>query len=133
MTFSEQPPVFAKPKQQVPNLPYPVHGPQGGYPPQPGGYPPQPAVYPPQQQPGYPAYPPYQNYGAYPPTTNSYSGGGYPPTSTSYSNPPANSVYPPATGGSNAGYTNPPAYPPTTQSFDQRPGTGILFFKNKLD
>jgi len=126
VTFSEQPPVFAKPKQQVGNLPYPVHGPQGGYPPQPGGYPPQASGYPPQQQPGYPPYPPYQNYGAYPPTTNSYSGGGYPPTSTSYSNPPASSVYPPATGGNNAGYTNPPAYPPTTQSFDQRPGTGTI-------
>merc|ERR1719499_1695078 len=74
VTFSEQPPVFAKPKQQVNNLPYPVHGPQGGYPAQPGGYPPQPTPGYPPQQPGYPpqGYPPQ----GYPP----YGGGGYPPT-----------------------------------------------------
>merc|ERR1712126_736583 len=83
ITFSEQPPVFAKPKQPAGNLPYPVHGgPQGGYPPQPGGYA--------GAQPGYP------------PTTNSYNaGGGYPPVASSYQNPPAGgyppSSYPPTT------------------------------------
>ena len=134
VTFSEQPPVFAKPKQQVNNLPYPVHGPQGGYPPQPGGYPPQPTPGYPQQQAGYPAqgYPPYPNYGVggggYPPTTNSYGGGpGYPPTTTSYPNPPANTGYPPQ---------QQPGYPPTTQSYDQRPGTGniqLIKHKNPAD
>jgi len=117
ITFSEQPPVFAKPKQPAGNLPYPVHGgPQGGYPPQPGGYA--------GAQPGYPqqGYPPYPSYGVgggpgpgYPPTTNSYNaGGGYPPVASSYQNPPA------------GGYPPPSSYPPTTQSYDQRPGTGTI-------
>merc|ERR1711936_940342 len=72
VTFSEQPPVFAKPKQQQ-NLPYPIHSPhypQAGYPPQPG-YPPQSTGYPPQQ----PGYPPYPTPG-YPPGGG---GAGYPP------------------------------------------------------
>merc|ERR1711936_422239 len=72
VTFSEQPPVFAKPKQQQ-NLPYPIHSPhypQAGYPPQPG-YPPQSTGYQPQQ----PGYPPYPTPG-YPPGGG---GAGYPP------------------------------------------------------
>merc|ERR1711936_360098 len=103
VTFSEQPPVFAKPKQQQ-NLPYPIHSPhypQAGYPAQPG-YPPQSTGYQPQQ----PGYPPYPTPG-YPPTT-----GGY---------PPANTGYPP--GGGGAGY---PPYPPTSQPGGTRPGTGTI-------
>jgi len=99
VTFSEQPPVYAKPKQPQ-NLPYPIHSPQypqGGYPPQPG-YPPQSTGYPPQQ----PGYPPYPTPG-YPPN------GGY---------PPANTGYPPGGGG---GY---PPYPPAAQpGAAARPGT----------
>jgi len=105
VTFSEQPPVYAKPKQQQ-NLPYPIHTPQypqGGYPPQPG--------YPPQNiggygaQPGYPpqasGYPPY-------PTPGYPQAGGYPTPSTGY--PPGGGGYPP--------------YPPATQTGAARPGTG---------
>merc|ERR1719412_1192410 len=63
ITFSEQPPVFARPKQQ-PNLPYPIHG---------GG-----------------------------------GGGGYPPPSVGM------------------GGQYPPVYPPTNQSYQQRPNTGTI-------
>merc|ERR550517_1496570 len=52
VTFSEQPPVYAKPKQPA-GLPYPMQPPGGGYP---GG------------QQGYPGYPPQPQGG----------GGGYP-------------------------------------------------------
>lgn len=94
VTFSEQPPVFARPKQQQ-NLPYPIHGGAGG-----PGYPTQPPY---SAQPGYPpAYPPYPGGGG---------GGGYPPAGGSHYPP----QYPPQTGG----------YPPTTQSYQQRPGTGM--------
>jgi len=105
VTFSEQPPVYAKPKNQQ-NLPYPIHTPQ--YPQT--GYPPYAATpgYPPQGQSS--GYPPYQNVG-YPP------GGGY---------PPANNYYPPA--GANAGYqpSGNAGYPPYTagsQSGGTRPNT----------
>ena len=120
LIFSEQPPVFARPKQpQASALPYPVQGSPGGYPPQPyppqaGGYPPQQQQqqppYPTQQQPAYPPYPQYNNFGggAYPPTTNSYNAGGYPPQSQS------------------PGYPTP--YPPANQTTDQRPGTGREIF-----
>lgn len=105
ITFSEQPPVFAKPKQQQ-NLPYPVHG--GG-----GGYPPQPSY---NAQPGYPpAYPPYPNVGAGYPPAGGGVGGQYPPASGGAG------PYPPATGGQ-----YPPPYPPTNQNYQQRPGTGTI-------
>jgi len=113
VTFSEQPPVFAKPKQAPPpasGLPYPMNG-SPGYPahPQPGG------GYPPQPQPGYPPY--NASYGGYPPTTSSYNAGGYPPA-------PGYPPQPPATGG---GASYPPPYPPSpAQTFDQRPGTGTI-------
>jgi len=100
ITFSEQPPVFARPKQQQ-NLPYPIHGGGGvgG-----GGYPPQPSY---NAQPGYPsAYPPY-------PSGASGGGGGYPPAA-------ASSQYPPQYPG------QAPGYPPATQSYQQRPGTGTI-------
>jgi len=108
VTFSEQPPVYAKPKQPA-GLPYPMQ-PQGGggypaypaYPPQPGGYPP---AYPPQAG-GYPpAYPPQaggSGYPAYPPQAG---GGGYPPQAGGY--PP----YPT------------PGYPPTTAGGQDNTGT----------
>jgi len=103
VTFSEQPPVYAKPKQPQ-NLPYPIHTPQyppTGYPPQPG-YPPQTTGY--GAQPGYPTqgggYPPY-------PTPGYPQAGGYPPSNTGY--PPGGGGYPP--------------YPPSTQSGPARPGT----------
>merc|ERR550534_605875 len=63
VTFSEQPPVYAKPKQPA-GLPYPMQPQGGGYPGSQPGYP----AYPPQPQGGGGGYPPY------PPTT----GGGYP-------------------------------------------------------
>jgi len=96
VTFSEQPPVFARPKHQ-PALPYPVHGGGGG-----GGYPPQPSY---NAQPGYPTNPP-----AYPPYPG---GGGYPPAGPGSQYPPQ---YPPQTGG----------YPPATSGYQQRPGTGTI-------
>jgi len=105
VTFSEQPPVYAKPKQPQ-NLPYPIHTPQypqAGYPPQPG-YPPQTTGY--GAQPGYPpqaagGYPPY-------PTPGYPQAGGYPPSNTGY--PPGGGGYPP--------------YPPTGQTAAAaRPGT----------
>merc|ERR1712106_558835 len=99
VTFSEQPPVYAKPKQPQ-NLPYPLHNPQfpqAGYPPQPG-YPSQNAGY--GAQPG---YPPQQATG-YPP----YPTPGYPPA--------PNTGYPPGGGGY-------PPYPPATQAGAARPGT----------
>ena len=108
VTFSEQPPVYAKPKQPA-GLPYPMQPQGGGYPGSQQGYP----AYPPQPQaggggypPAYPAaggyppaYPPQTGYGAtqgaggpgYPPYPPQAGGGGYPP-------------YPPATGG---GYPQP--------------------------
>merc|ERR1711936_1110953 len=62
VTFSEQPPVYAKPKQPQ-NLPYPMQPPGGGYPGGQQGYP----GYPPQPQGGGGGYP-----SAYP------AAGGYP-------------------------------------------------------
>merc|ERR1719471_882450 len=70
VTFSEQPPVYAKPKQPA-GLPYPMQPQGGGYPGSQQGYP----AYPPQPQAGGGAYTP-----AYP------AAGGYPP------------AYPPQTG-----------------------------------
>ena len=100
ITFSEQPPVFARPKQQQ-NLPYPVHGGGGvvaggvGGP----GYPTQPSY---NAQPVYPpAYPPYPSVGG-----GVGGGGGYPPPSVGM------------------GGQYPPVYPPMTQSYQQRPSTG---------
>jgi len=122
VTFSEQPPVFAKPKQQQPQfggLPYPVAGQQGspGYPTQPG--------YPVQQQPAYPPYPPANSYGGPQP--------GFPPAQPGY--PPAPAAagpgYPPA-GPGGPGYptANPPAYPPYPAAGGAggaaRPGTGTI-------
>lgn len=100
VTFSEQPPVYAKPKQPA-GLPYPMQPGQGypgpgqqqgypAYPPQPqgGGYPP---AYPPAPGGGYqPAYPPQPGYGGaqgaggpgYPPYPPQAGGGGYPPYPT---------------------------------------------------
>jgi len=85
VTFSEQPPVFARPKHQ-PTLPYPVHGGGGG------GFPPQPSY---TAQPGYPpAYPQYPGGGGYPPAGPQYppqyppQSGGYPPTTQSYQQRP---------------------------------------------
>ena len=118
--FSEQPPVFARPKNQPQGgLPYPVNGsPGGGYPPQQPGFPQQPGPgYPVQgQHPGYP--PSYGAGGGYPPVGNSYSAGGgaaYPPQQTP--------GYPPNPGAGTA-YPMPTPYPPATQAHDQRPGTG---------
>merc|ERR1712119_67288 len=71
ITFSEQPPVFARPKQQQ-NLPYPIHGGGAGVVGGGGG-------------PGYPTQPSYN----------------------------AQPVYP-------------PVYPPTNQSYQQRPSTGTI-------
>lgn len=90
--FSEQPPVYSKPKETTPNLPYPVQG-QGGY----SGYPmPGQQPYPQQQQPAYPGASP-SVYPPYPPTTNppAYPAqfGGYPPATQGY--PPATQGYPP--------------------------------------
>jgi len=104
VTFSEQPPVYAKPKQPQ-NLPYPIHTPQY---PQGGGYPPQPG-YPPQTT-GYGAQPGYQpQAGGYPPypTPGYPQAGGYPPSNTGY--PPGGGGYPP--------------YPPAAQAAAARPGT----------
>jgi len=102
ITFSEQPPVFARPKQQQ-NLPYPIHGGGagvvggGGGP----GYPTQPSY---NAQPVYPpAYPPYPGVGG-------VGGGG--------------GQYPPASVGMGGQY--PPVYPPTNQSYQQRPSTGTI-------
>jgi len=101
VTFSEQPPVYAKPKQPA-GLPYPMQPQGGGYPGSQQGYP----AYPPQPQAGGGGYPPaYPAAGGYPPAyppqtgygaTQGAGGPGYPP-------------YPPQGGGS--GY---PPYPPAT-------------------
>ena len=101
ITFSEQPPVFARPKQQQ-NLPYPIHGGGGvagglGGP----GYPTQPS-YSAQQAYPPPAYPPYPSAGG----GGGGGGGGYPPASVGM------------------GGQYPPVYPPTNQSYQQRPSTG---------
>jgi len=100
ITFSEQPPVFARPKQQQ-NLPYPIHGGGAGVVGGAGGpgYPTQPSY---NAQPVYPpAYPPY-------PSVGGGGGGGYPPPSVGL------------------GGQYPPAYPPTNQSYQQRPSTGTI-------
>ena len=103
--FSEQPPVFARPKPPPGGgLPYPVNGsPGGGYPPQPG-YP---------QQPGYPA----QTQPGYPP----YAGAGYPPNTYSAGSGAGPGYPSPGAGGN---YPMPTPYPPAAQTQEQRPGTG---------
>lgn len=111
VTFSEQPPVYAKPKQQLPYPPppqgggfppYPAQGGGGAFPQPGGGYPP---AYPPQAT-GYP--PAYPATGAYPPQAGGTPG--YPPP------------YPPAQGG--AGYPpyQTPGYPPAARP-DSMTGT----------
>lgn len=102
ITFSEQPPVFARPKQQQ-NLPYPIHGGGAGVVGGVGGpgYPTQPSY---NAQPAYPpAYPPYPSVGV-----GGGGGGGYPPASVGM------------------GGQYPPVYPPTNQSYQQRPSTGTI-------
>jgi len=84
VTFSEQPPVYSKPKDQTAALPYPVQGGYGGYPAT--GYQ---HGYTPQQ------YPQYNN------NTTGYPNPGYPPTTTPYPPFPPSTVYPPQ---SNASY-----------------------------
>jgi len=96
VTFSEHPPVYSKPKDTAPSLPYPVQN--TGFPGYPagGGY----------QQPGYPQYPQYTNNNpgyttAYPPATT----GGYPPypvNTTNYPGQPGVGFYSQA---STAGHT----------------------------
>lgn len=94
VVFSEQPPVFAKPRQPQPQpqqTPYPLYPPQ--YPPQQQTGPP----YPPSNQGGYPGLPPYT--GGYSHTQGAQQQG-YPPYPTSQ--PSAGPAYPP--------------YPPTSSS-----------------
>jgi len=95
VTFSEQPPVYAKPRQ--PPLPYPAQPPGQSYP---GAYPP----YPPQAGPYPPAYPP--------------GGPGYPPAypAQGQGGPPAYPPYPPQGPGGPGAY---PPYPPQAGGFPQ--------------
>ena len=102
VTFSEQPPVYAKPKQPA-GLPYPMQPGQGG------GYP--------GGQQGYPAYPPQpQGGGGYPPAYPAAAGGGYPPAyppqpgygGAQGAGGPGYPPYPPQAGGGGGGY---PPYP----------------------
>jgi len=95
VTFSEQPPVYAKPRQ--PALPYPAQPPGQSYP---GAYPP----YPPQAGPYPPAYPP--------------GGPGYPPAypAQGQGGPPAYPPYPPQGPGGPGAY---PPYPPQAGGFPQ--------------
>ena len=99
--FSEQPPVYSRPKEAA-QLPYPAAaGPYGGYP----GMPPQPGIGAQQQQPPPPyppaaaAYPPYPVGGSagyrtpYPPTTNSNTPGYLGYGATPYPPPHAGASY----------------------------------------
>lgn len=101
ITFSEQPPVYSRPKDAA-HLPYPTAGPYGGFP---ALHPPQPGVgaaatqsppYPTAA--GYPPYPPVGGGGTafsppYPPASNNMAAAGYtgygpypPPPAASYQN-----------------------------------------------
>jgi len=74
VTFSEQPPVYSKPKDAAPpppSLPYPAQGTGGG-----GGYGFPAPVF------GYPSQ--YQQYTGYPPTTTTTPYQSYPVSTTSY-------------------------------------------------
>jgi len=121
--FSEQPPVFARPKNQPQaGLPYPVNGSPGGYPAQQPGYP---------QHPG-PGYPGQAQHPGYPPSYGAPGGGGYPPVGNSYSAgggagyPPQQTPGYPPNPGAGAAYPMPSPYPPATQAHEQRPGTGTI-------
>jgi len=118
VTFSEQPPVYAKPKQAAGALPYPMQPPgAAGYPGQgPQGYPP----YPPQSG-GYPpAYPQPQQGPAYPPAYPPQAGGGYPPAY-----PSGGGGYPPVPSGGAGGYPPypTPGYPPAVTRQESLTGT----------